>query len=169
MIREDELTGIGRISRLHGKRGEVQCILTNELLYDSDADFVFLRLDGLYVPFRVVEWHGKGADSVLFSLQGVATEQQALRLVGAEVFLLRKDCTAVEENSEDLLTWQDLSGYRLYDADGVDRGVIAEVDETTANTLCRTDYGLLFPLHEDLILRIDTSMKEIALNVKACV
>lgn len=166
MITQQEVVSIGRLTRLHGKKGELQCLLSNGLLYDAGPAFVILLLDGLFVPFRIVEWREKGADSVLFTLQGVSTERQALRLAGAEVFLLRKDCAAAGEDGEDLLAWQDLAGYRLFNADGEDMGGIAEVDETTANTLCRTDRGLLFPLHEDLILRLDTGAKEIALNVR---
>ena len=167
MITQEEVVSIGRLTRLHGKKGELQCLLSNDLLYDADAAFVILLLDGLFVPFRIVEWRDKGAESVLFTLQGVSTEEQALRLAGAEVFLLRKDCAATGENGEEMLAWQDLVGYRLFDAEGADMGEIVEVDESTANTLCRTDKGLLFPLHEDLILRLDTHGKEIALNVQS--
>lgn len=166
MIRSEEIVGIGRITRLHGKKGEVQCLLSNDVLYDADFEFVFLRLDGLLVPFRVTEWREKGSDSVLLCLDGVCSEQSALRLVGAEVYLLRKDCAAAAEGQEEsLLVWQDLTGYRLWNADGEDMGRIVSVDETTANTLCRTDKDMLFPLHEDLILRLDTDRKELALGL----
>ncbi len=166
MIRSEEIVCVGRITRLHGRKGEVQCVLENGVLYDADFEFVVLRIEGLFVPFRVTEWRGKGADSVLFSLQGVCSEQSALRLVGAEVYLLRKDCAAADGSEESALVWQDLTGYRLLDADGEDMGWIVSVDETTANTLCRTDKDRLFPLHEDLILRLDTGGKEIELDYR---
>lgn len=165
MIRSEEVVCIGSLTRLHGKRGELQCLLTNDVIYDADFEFVILRLDGLLVPFRVTDWREKGADSVLLTLQGVESEQQALRLVGAGVYLLRKDCAAAADDEERLLLWQDLTGYRLLDADGEDMGIIESVDETTANTLCRTDKNRLFPLHEDLILRLDTDNKELTLRL----
>lgn len=166
MINFNEVVSIGRITRLHGRQGELQCRLTNDLLYDSAASFVIICLDGLLVPFRLAEWREKGAECALLTLQGVDSEQRALSLVDAEVYLLRKDCFSGDnENAEHLIAWQDLAGYRLYDASGEDMGRIVRVDETTANTLCQTDKGELFPLHEDLIMRLDTAGKEITVGL----
>lgn len=166
MISQNEVISIGRITRLHGKHGELQCQLTNDLLYDATASFVVLCLDGLLVPFRLTEWREKGADCALLTLNGIESEQQALRLVDAEVYLLRKDCaTGGSDDKDDLLAWQDLEGYRLFDANGKDMGTIISVDETTANILCQTDKDALFPLHEDLIVRLDTESKELMLNI----
>ena len=167
MISPQEIVSIGRITRLHGKKGELQCLLSNDLLYDAAPSFVILCSDGLLVPFRLSEWRDKGAESVLLSLQGVSSEEQAVRLVGSEVFLLRRDCVPAGGANDDteMLVWQDLAGYRLLDAQGEDMGRIVSVDETTANTLCKTDKDMLFPLHEDLIQRLDTDKKELVLGL----
>lgn len=168
MIEQSDLVLIGRMTRLHGKKGELQCLLCNDLLYSAEPVFIMIGLEGLPVPFRIEEWREKGSETVLFTLKGIKTEQQALRLVGSEVYLLRSDCAAVGSSDEEtVLVWQDLVGYELYDANEAYMGRIESVDESTVNTLCQTDKDKLFPLHEDLIIRLDTDRKEIALGVSA--
>jgi 16S rRNA processing protein RimM len=132
---------------------------------NADADFVVLRLDNILVPFRVTDWRGKGAESLLFTLDGISTEQRAQALVGAEARMLRRDTTGSEDSADDMLTWEDLNGYRAFTSGGADAGLIKRVDESTANILAETDKGILLPLHEDLILRLDTEKKEVQLNL----
>ncbi len=165
MINESEVVSVGQVSRLHGKQGELQCQVNQVLWDDIETEFVVLRIDGLLVPFRVTSRREKGADSLLLRLKGIDTEAAAMSLVGSEVMLLRREVPEHGEYDPDMLTWQNLKGYQLYNADGVLMGKIASVDETTANTLCQTEEGDLFPLHEELIMALDTENKEIQLNL----
>ena len=164
MITPSELVSIGSVTRLHGKQGELQCLLRNDVWYDADPEIVVLRIDGLPVPFRIVGQRDKGADCILLQLKGITTEEQALPLVGSEVLLLRRD-VADSTDDDDSLTWQDLTGYALYNAEGVLMGTIDSVDESTANILCQTREGDLFPLHEDLIMALDTDARQVQLNL----
>ena len=165
MISESEIISVGVVSRLHGKQGELQCQVTRDLWYDIETEFVVLRIDGLPVPFRVTGCREKGSDSLLLRLKGIDTEAAALPLVGSEVLLLRREINDGGENEGDLMTWQDLKGYSLYNADGVLMGTIRTVDESTANILCQTEEGDLFPLHEELIMALDTDKHELQLNL----
>ena len=164
MITENQILSIGSITRLHGTKGELQCLLTNDLFYDANPDFIVLQLDNIAVPFRLLDWREKGTETILITLKGINSEQQAIPLIGAEIFLLRKDIPADQETSTDL-TWQDLVGYHIYNADMQDMGIIRSVDEQTANILALTDTDNLYPLHEDLILALDTEQHTIQLNV----
>ena len=87
MIEQNELIHIGTMRRPHGKSGELQCQMDNAYWDEADADFLILLLDGIFVPFRVEDWRGKGADSLIFRLKGVDTEAKALRLVNAEAYM----------------------------------------------------------------------------------
>ena len=103
--------------------------------YNDLPEFIFVKRDGLLVPFR---------------------SEQVSELIGEEAFVLRSD---VQEEGEEMLTWQDLVGYTIMDEgdDGAwtEIGVIAAVDESTINTLATLEDGRLVPLHEDFILDID--------------
>ena len=153
----DELLKIGILTRLHGHRGELQCRAENSLWEDADdPTWLFLRLDGLDVPFRVLDWRTKGTDELLFTLKGVDSEEKALRLVGAEAFMLLREANVPAEGN--LMTWQDLAGWTVRSPYG-EEAQIADVDTTTANCLARLHDGRLIPLHEDLIAQINPDDK----------
>lgn len=162
MIEQSELIHIGTIRRPHGKSGELQCQMDNAFWDEAESDFLILLLDGIFVPFRVEDWRGKGADSLIFRLKGVDTEVKALRLVNAEAYMLRRD---LAEEAEEMMTWQDLTGYEVLNSEHVVQGKVAAVDETTINTLLELEDGRLLPVHEDLIIEIDEPQKRIILDL----
>lgn len=99
--------------------------------YRDLPPFVFVRRDGLFVPFR---------------------SEHISSLIGEEAFVLRTD---VQDEEEGLMTWQDLTGYTMEDDEAGVLGVIDTVDESTLNTLATLTDGRMVPLHEDFILDID--------------
>lgn len=115
MISDKDLLSIGVIKRTH---------------YKDLPAFVFVKRDGLFVPFR---------------------SENISELIGEEGFVLRSD---VQQEDEGTLTWQDLVGYTIVDEEQT-VGVIADVDESTINTLATLEDGRMIPLHEDFILAID--------------
>ena len=116
MISEKELISIGVLKRTH---------------YKDLPEFVFVRRDGLFVPFR---------------------REDISELMGEEAFVLRSD---IQEDEDGLMTWQDLVGYTVEDDEAGTIGKIAGVDESTINTLATLEDGRLMPLHEDFIIEID--------------
>lgn len=116
MISEKELISIGVLKRTH---------------YKDLPEFVFVRRDGLFVPFR---------------------SENISELMGEEAFVLRSD---VQDEEDGLMTWQDLVGYTVEDDEAGTIGQIADVDESTINTLAILEDGRMMPLHEDFILEID--------------
>lgn len=125
MITEKDLLSIGLIRRTR---------------YNDLPDFVFVKRDGLFVPFRA---------------------GQIAELVGEEGFVLRSD---VQEEGDGELTWQDLVGYTLED-DGQTVGKIVQVDESTINTLAILEDERMIPLHEDFIVEIDEDARVIRVQL----
>ena len=104
--------------------------------HDKDLpEFIFVQRDGLFVPFR---------------------SENIAELRGEEGFVLRTD---IQDEEDGLMTWQDLVGYTLEDegenGEWTEVGEIAEIDESTINTLAILNDGRMMPLHEDFILEID--------------
>lgn len=93
--------------------------------------FVFVQRDGLFVPFR---------------------SEEIASLMGEEIWVMRSD---MQEEDEGTLTWQDLVGYTMEDDEAGMIGRIADVDESTINTLATLEDGRMVPLHEDFIMDID--------------
>lgn len=98
--------------------------------YKDLPAFVFVQRDGLFVPFR---------------------SENISELIGEEGFVLRSD---MQEEGDSELTWQDLIGYTIMD-EGEIIGIIADIDESTINTLATLEDGRMLPLHEDFISDID--------------
>ncbi|MBO6307146.1 MAG: hypothetical protein J6M55_06535 [Paludibacteraceae bacterium] len=117
MITEKDLISLGVFKRTHNR---------------DLPPFVFVRRDGLFVPFR---------------------SEEIASLMGEEIWVLRSD---MQEDEDGLLTWQDLTGYSIEDEDTGTVGVIAAIDESTINTLATLTDGRMLPLHEDFITDIDT-------------
>ena len=103
--------------------------------YRDLPQFIFVRRDGLFVPFR---------------------SEQIPELIGEEMFALRTD---IQEEEDGLMTWQDIVGYTVMDEEPSGQqtkiGVIASIDESTINTLATLEDGRMIPLHEDFINAID--------------
>jgi len=116
MIEENMLISIGVLKRTH---------------YKDLPPFVFVKRDGLFVPFRA---------------------ENISELMGEEGFVLRSD---IQDEDDGLMTWQDLTGYTIEDDETGRVGIIDDIDESTINTLATLDDGRLVPLHEDFILDID--------------
>ena len=116
MITEKDLISIGVLKRNHD---------------DDLPPFIFVRRDGLFVPFR---------------------SEDIAELRGEEAFVLRSD---IAEEEDGLMTWQDLVGYTIEDDEAGSIGTIDEIDESTINTLATLQDGRMVPLHEDFIIEID--------------
>lgn len=160
MISNEDVISIGKITRTHGKRGEVQCLMENEYWDNADATFLILSIDNILVPFRVLDWRGKGSDSLIFQLDRFTDELQAQQLVGYHAYMLKSD---LSEENEILPTWQSLKGYRVLDTDQGELGIITDVDETTINTLITLNNNQLIPLHEDFIIDIQQEKQQITI------
>ncbi len=125
MITDKDLLSIGLIRRTR---------------YKDLPPFVFVKRDGLFVPFR---------------------SEQIANLVGEEGFVLRSD---VQDEGDGTLTWQDLVGFEIED-DGRVVGKIAQVDESTINTLAILEDERMIPLHEDFIVEIDEDARILRVNL----
>lgn len=119
-MRENELISIGYLKRTHNR--------------DLPA-FVFVKRDGLFVPFR---------------------SEEIASLMGEEIWLKRSD---IQEEEDGLLTWQDLVGFTIEDDENGTVGTIEAIDESTINTLATLSDGRMVPLHEDFILEIDEEQR----------
>ena len=120
MITDSDLISIGVIRRTH---------------YKDLPDFVFVRRDGLFVPFR---------------------SSAISELIGEEGFILRSEA----DEEEGLLNWQDLAGYTIVIKDQP-LGTIAAVDDSTMNVFVELNDGRLFPMNEDFIVDIDAENKQL--------
>lgn len=118
MINESDLLSIGFLKRTR---------------YKDLPEFVFVKRDGLFVPFR---------------------SERIADLIGEEGFVLKGDM----EIDEDEMAWVDFEGWTLQEGDNT-LGKIVRVDDSTMNIFSELEDGRMVPLHEDFIVEIDEEAK----------
>ena len=157
---------IGRIGKPHGVRGEVSMQFSDDVFDRTDADYVFLKVDGLLVPFFIEEYRFRSDETVLMKFCDIDDADHARELTGCEVFFPR-DYSA--DGADDRVTWAEIIGYSVVADDGRRVGTIKAVDDSTINILLDVvgDDGSehLIPAVDDLIKDVDKGKKEIVMTI----
>lgn len=164
MIREEEVYKIGRLGKPHGVKGEVQMQFADDVFDRVEADYLVLRLDGILVPFFLEEYRFKSDETALVKFSDVDTQERAAELTGADVFFPR----ALAEEDTDNTSLAELIGYQvvqLEERGERELGVIASIDDSTANVLIELEDGTLIPIHPDWVEGIDKKEKRLYMNI----
>ena len=166
MISDSDVYKIGTLTRTHGIRGEVAFQFTDDVWDRVDADYLFLRLDGLLVPFFLEEWRFRSDSVALLKFEDVDDAVAASRLVGADV-CFPKELTPSDVDEEDL-TWKHFIGFEVLQEEQK-LGTVSSVLDQTANVLLviETPEGkeLLIPAHEDFILKADHRQRLLLVDI----
>lgn len=153
---------IGRIGRPHGIKGEVQMQVDDDVFDRVDAEFLFLQVDGIMVPFFMEEYRFKSDEIALLKFEDIDTAEKARELTGSEVYFPRELAEADEHD----MTYAELVGYDIVD-DRSHRvvGKVILVDDSTENTLFELDNGLLIPAPDELIVEVDSDNHTITMII----
>lgn len=166
MISDSDVYKIGTLTRTHGIRGEVAFQFTDDVWDRVDADYLFLRLDGLLVPFFLEEWRFRSDSAALLKFEDVDDAVAASRLVGADV-CFSKELTPSDVDEEDL-TWKHFIGFEVFQEEQK-LGTVSSVLDQTANVLLviETPEGkeLLIPAHENFILKADYCQRLLLVDI----
>lgn len=157
---------IGRLGKPHGVKGEISFHFTDDIFDRVDADYVFLEIDGLQVPFFFEEYRFRSETTALVKFDGIDDATRASDLVGCTVFFPRELCD--EEDGE--LSWSELVGFTISDSsDGSVIGEVTAIDLSTINTLFEvlTPDGkqILIPANDDFIDILDRERRTIAMRI----
>ena len=163
MIKEQEVYRIGVIGKAHGVKGELSIQIDDDVFDRVDAEYLVLKLDGIFVPFFMEEYRFKSDSVALVKFEGVDTQERARELTGVEVYFPRE---LAEQDEEAELSYSALVGYTLIDNNsGKPVGTIAYVDEQTINIMFELEDGRLIPASEELIVDVDQKNRTITLDI----
>lgn len=177
MVTEDEVYKIGTITRTHGVRGELAFLFTDDVWDSIDADYLFLRLDGLLVPFFLEEWRFRSDTLALVKFEDIDTADAAQPLVGADVCFPKALTPELPDDAA--LTWRHFVGFEVRQEASADDegassaastlGTVAAVMDQTENVLLDVltpdNRSLLIPAHEDFVLRADHKERVLYVHV----
>lgn len=159
MINKDSLISIGYISRLHSYKGEFQLRLERKIVSLKRDDFVFIQLDGQYIPFKIELVKGK-LDEPVLKLQFVETYEYAQNLCGNAVYT---DQEVLPEESE-----LNFIGFKIVDKKLGAIGYVLDVQEMPQQlmlTVLHQGEEKYIPLVDAFIDYISHENKEMWLNL----
>lgn len=143
---------IGTLTRTHGIGGELSMNFTDDVWDRADADYVFLEVDGIQVPFFLEGWRFRSDSVALLKFQDIDSSEDANEYVGADVYFPHS--LTPEPDEDDEYTWRHFTGWQVVDAQAGPIGIIDYVEDSTVNTIFCVD-GKLVPANENFIERID--------------
>lgn len=125
---------------------------TDDVWDRADADYVFLEVDGIQVPFFLEGWRFRSDSVALLKFQDIDSSEDANEYVGADVYFPHS--LTPEPDEDDEYTWRHFTGWQVVDAQAGPIGIIDYVEDSTVNTIFCVD-GKLVPANEDFIERIE--------------
>ena len=162
MIKEENIYQIGRLGKTHGVRGEISFLFDDDVFDRVDADYLILKVDGIFVPFFIEECRFKSDSNAIIKFEDIDTQERARELTGADVYFPR----SLAENDDENLSWPVLVGFDIIEAsNGRTIGRIASVDDSTLNILFCLDDGRLIPASENLITAIDQQTRTLTMHI----
>lgn len=167
MIRREDVFRIGVIGKPHGVRGEVAFHFDDDIFDRADADYLFLEVDGLLVPFFIDEYRFRSDDTALMTFSGIDTEEKAAELTGCGVYVPR---SLAGDEADGPVSRAEIIGFTVVDnADGRHVGTVKAVDDSTMNTLfevtTKDGQDILLPVSEELIKDVDRQGRTITLII----
>jgi len=169
MITREELIAIGHYNKPHGVAGEISATVDVDVDVLRDLSCLVSDMDGIFVPFFVNSLRPKTSETVLLTIDGIETEQQATRLVNHEIYALKRDYRQESIDADaDGYPLDYFIGFELQDSDGTTVGTIVQVDEQTENAIFIVEDGdreLLLPASDDLIVEFDLDKKVMVMEL----
>lgn len=180
MILETDLHIIGSLGKTHGPDGEISLTCPDGISILPDGAHIWLRIDGLFVPFFIKQFRPNSRSSAYIRIEGINSAEQAKKMNGLNVWTERPNSeneplvsnlfqpvSTSQPFNEDKDT--EILGYALYDEAQGAVGTIEAVDDTTANVLfcvaAPDGRQLLVPAHDDLIVRIDREARAVVMRL----
>jgi 16S rRNA processing protein RimM len=162
-LNQKKLREVGFISKSFGYKGELVLIAeTMPLGKVMKEKFLFIRLEGLPVPFSVESIREKSGN-LLVKFLDVDDETAARRLIQMKVSV---ESSGKEEAAE--WSWHDVVGYEAEDTAYGPLGKIIEVQEFPMQMIAKCEVNgkeVLFPLNETVVIGIDESRQHLLLDL----
>jgi 16S rRNA processing protein RimM len=158
---------VGFFKKTHGVFGELVLEYEPQFEYSiENANRLFVEIDGLLVPFFVMEdgFRFKTENSAILTFDGVDSEKYAKRMVGSSVFLFKNEIIEMPDEPFE----SQFENYLLIDEKLGEIGIIEQVDNYSGNIVITVKYRgqeLLVPFNEDFLIEIDKNNKTLKLNL----
>lgn len=159
MIQLENCYKLGQIQKTHGVDGQMVLKLEHVQIDNiKKMEWVFFIIEGLPVPFFVLEWSERAPDGVLLSIEDITTVELAKRYKGTTIYIDKKSISKQSHTMEIEAT----IGFKLIETIAGEIGVLEEIMDLNSNRLMRCMQGkkeTLIPLQDEFITKIDGRKK----------
>ena len=156
---KDDLILFGRIVKTSKEDGNLFIRTFEEIEY-KNIDFLFVEIDGTYIPFKINEIKKIKKNSLEIKFEFINNHKDAAEIVSKNVFIEKKFCTYKEENKNEII------GYIVIDEDLSKLGEIVNIINNNIQKLLEikennSTKSFLMPYVNEFIFNIDHSKKTI--------
>lgn len=167
MIQAQDIYQIGKLTKAHGLKGEINFQFTDDIWDRTDASYLICDIDGIYVPFFLEEYRFRSDTTALVKFEDIDTIEAVQMLVNANVYFEKKH---KEELDDDEVSLNYFIGFTMTDGDTDETiGTITAIDDNTENWLFvveRPDGSeVLIPAHEEFISSINQEDKLMVMDL----
>lgn len=160
----DNCQPIGKLSKLHGVRGELILQATDPLPKKLDkTERLFLIIDGLPVPFFISDIIIRNDITAIVKFDDINTAEEAEDLIGLEVLFEQK----TKSKKKFTVAADDVKGYLVYDINHGDIGKVNSILNYNNNLLLqvfKNKTEILIPVSESTIQAINDKKKTITIE-----
>ena len=156
---KDDFILFGRIVKTSKENGNLFIRTFEEIKYEN-IDFLFVEIDGTYIPFKINEIKKIKRNSLEIKFEFINNPKDAAEIVSKNVFIEKKFCTYKEENKNEII------GYIVIDEDLSKLGEIVNIINNNIQKLLEireniSTKSFLIPYVNEFIFNIDHSKKTI--------
>ena len=167
MIHKEDCYKIGKITKAHGLKGEVNFMFTDDIWDRTENDYIICEIDGILVPFYLEEYRFRSDTTALVKFEHLDSADAVQFLVNCDVYFENK---FIEEREDDDVSLSYFIGFKMTDGDnGTIIGTITDIDDKTENWLFiveRPDGSeAMIPAHEEFIKEIKQDEKEMVMDL----
>lgn len=167
MIRKEDVYQIGKITKAHGLKGEINFQFTDDVWDTIESQYLICEVDGILVPFFMEEYRFRSDSTALVKFEDLDTADAVQFLVNSDVYFEKK---YQEELDEDEVSLNYFIGFIMIDGDtGKQIGEIVDIDDNTENWLfiVENDKGeeIMIPAHEEFIAEIKQEEKVMVMDL----
>lgn len=167
MIRKDDVYLIGKLTKTHGLKGEVNFQFTDDVWDTTDSDYLICEVDGILVPFFIDEYRFRSDTTALVKFEDIESADAAQFLVNCDVYFEKK---YQEELDEDEVSLNYFIGFTMINGDDDSIiGEIVDIDDNTENWLFIVERAngdeVMIPAHEEFISEIKQEERQMVMDL----
>ena len=164
-MKKEDCYYLGRITKAHGLKGEIQCYFdVNDQMDYVGLDAFFVEFNNGLMPLFIEKINLKKPGKVIVRLEDHSSIDDIDYLISKGLYLPN---ASLPELNDDQFYYHEIKGFRVIDEREGDIGPITDVLEYSSQPLIQVDFNgneLLFPISDEVIANVDKENK--VMNVK---